>query len=234
MAKKGTIYPTRHSAIKGCAVCLYRVGFGYTTIGKILCRNKALAKKWVVKSGVQIRASVKSCKPNVTRPGFKAKIYQRPIKPDVAEFRKGDERTHWANHPEVRKWDYQRRVYPYQRKYFKTPQQRVIRACRVRTWKTIVGKGGDKQQSWTKAMLGCDRETFLLHLQSQFKRGMNWNNYGRVWEVDHITPCSSFDLTDPEQQRICFHYRNHQPLYKTENRRKSWLIRQPIQQSLLI
>ena len=25
---------------------------------------------------------------------------------------------------------------------------------------------------------------------------MNWNNHGDVWEVDHIVPCSNYDLTD--------------------------------------
>ena len=34
-------------------------------------------------------------------------------------------------------------------------------------------------------------------------------------------PCASFDLTDPEQQRQCFHYTNLQPLWAADNIRKS-------------
>jgi hypothetical protein len=50
---------------------------------------------------------------------------------------------------------------------------------------------------------------------------MTWLNHGQIWEIDHIKPCSSFDLTDLEQQKQCFHYTNLQPLFKTENRQKS-------------
>lgn len=60
-----------------------------------------------------------------------------------------------------------------------------------------------------------------VHLESLFKTGMSWENYGPVWHVDHIKPCALFDLTDPEQQRICFHWTNLQPLFALDNMRKS-------------
>jgi hypothetical protein len=44
---------------------------------------------------------------------------------------------------------------------------------------------------------------------------MTWENHGMVWEIDHIKPCSSFDLTDLKQQQECFHFLNQQPLFKT-------------------
>ena len=39
--------------------------------------------------------------------------------------------------------------------------------------------------------------------------------------VDHIIPCSVFDLTIPEHQRACFHYTNLQLLTPKENLTKS-------------
>jgi hypothetical protein len=69
-------------------------------------------------------------------------------------------------------------------------------------------------------LAGCTREELMLHLQKQFKLGMSWNNYGPVWHVDHLKPCVKFDLTDPEQQKACFHYTNLQPLFGPENIKK--------------
>lgn len=64
-------------------------------------------------------------------------------------------------------------------------------------------------------LLGCLIEECKKHLEVQFKPEMNWNNHGMIWEIDHIKSCSSFDLTDIEQQKQYFHYTNLQPLFKT-------------------
>jgi len=68
-------------------------------------------------------------------------------------------------------------------------------------------------------LLGCDIEQFRLHLQSQFQEGMTWENYGK-WHIDHIKPCSSFDLSKENEQQLCFHYTNMQPLWAIDNLRK--------------
>jgi hypothetical protein len=66
-------------------------------------------------------------------------------------------------------------------------------------------------------LLGCTIPEFMVHLEAQFVEGMVWNNYGPVWHIDHIRPCASFDLTDLEQQKLCFHFSNLQPLLAQEN-----------------
>lgn len=75
-------------------------------------------------------------------------------------------------------------------------------------------------------LLGCSAKELRRHLESQFKPWMNWGNYGR-WHIDHIQPCASFDLTDPKQQEICFHYTNLQPLEAKKNIRKRAKITDP-------
>jgi hypothetical protein len=74
----------------------------------------------------------------------------------------------------------------------------------------------------TEKLLGCTFEYARSHLEAQFTKGMGWDNYGvNGWHIDHIIPCASFDLTDPDQQRQCFHYTNLQPLWAEDNLRKS-------------
>jgi hypothetical protein len=70
----------------------------------------------------------------------------------------------------------------------------------------------------TMELLGGTLEQAKAHIESQFKEGMTWANHGNNgWHIDHIIPCASFDLTDPEEQKKCFHYKNLQPLWWREN-----------------
>lgn len=78
-------------------------------------------------------------------------------------------------------------------------------------------KDGYKSAS-TFELIGCTAEEFKLHIESLWEDGMSWDNYGPDgWHIDHIKPCHEFDLTIPEQQRICFHYTNQRPLWASEN-----------------
>lgn len=45
-------------------------------------------------------------------------------------------------------------------------------------------------------------------------------NYGKIWEVDHIIPCAAFDLSNSFEQRRCFNWRNLQPLLSKDNMKK--------------
>lgn len=65
-------------------------------------------------------------------------------------------------------------------------------------------------------LLSCSINFYKEYLESKFTKGMTWENYGLYgWHIDHIRPCASFDLSDEEQQKQCFHYTNTQPLWAT-------------------
>ena len=81
-----------------------------------------------------------------------------------------------------------------------------------------MAQDGEKRKS-SLMILGCTFAEFQEHIQKQFKSDMAWNNYGK-WHIDHIRPCASFDLLDPEEQKKCFHYTNLQPLWAEENMKK--------------
>ena len=74
---------------------------------------------------------------------------------------------------------------------------------------------------YDEKLLGCTVEECKSYLESKFKQGMTWDNYGyRTWHVDHIIPYSAFNFTDEEQVKRCFHYTNLQPLWAEENYKK--------------
>ena len=81
-------------------------------------------------------------------------------------------------------------------------------------------KSGSKSAS-TMELIGCTIAELWIHLESKFEPWMTRENYGiGGWDLDHIRACANFDLTDPAQQRICFHYTNLQPLEHIANIKK--------------
>lgn len=67
-------------------------------------------------------------------------------------------------------------------------------------------------------LVGCSLPELKQHLENQFKENMDWSNWGiKGWHIDHIKPCSSFNLLDESEQKKCFHYTNLQPLWWYEN-----------------
>lgn len=103
-------------------------------------------------------------------------------------------------------------------RYASNPAYAIERRLRS-SLTTYMRKSGVVKSSSIAVLLGCDYEQFLNHISSSFQEGMTWDNR-HLWEIDHIRPCASFDLTNPEDQAICFHYTNFQPLWQPDNRRK--------------
>jgi hypothetical protein len=77
---------------------------------------------------------------------------------------------------------------------------------------------GTNKAASTMELIGCTIDELRSHLEGQFTALMSWDNYGPYgWHVDHRQPCYTFDLTDPDQQRVCFHFSNLRPLWWLEN-----------------
>ena len=72
------------------------------------------------------------------------------------------------------------------------------------------------------ADLGCTVDEFKQYIESKFKEGMSWSNWGiSGWHLDHIKPLVMFDLSEPDQFKLAAHYTNMQPLWANENLRKN-------------
>ncbi len=148
------------------------------------------------------------------------KIYQRSYK------------KVWIQNPENRKRCVRNSTRSSLKRRRECLSAKLVHLLRNRIRDAIRAKGAKKLQS-SMELIGCSPAELKLHLESQFAPGMTWQNFGRkkgvqCWEIDHILPCASFDLTDPEQQRKCFHFTNLQPLWATDNRSKSDKVDSPL------
>ncbi len=112
------------------------------------------------------------------------------------------------------------KINAYIRKRYKNDENfRIERLLRNRLWYALKSQSAKKSKR-TLELVGCSIRDIRQHLENQFKDGMSWENQGE-WHIDHIKPCSLFDLTDPEQQKECFNYKNLQPLWAIDNIKKS-------------
>ncbi len=94
-----------------------------------------------------------------------------------------------------------------------------LRQCLRSRLHRVLSHTNQSKCAGTMMLIGCTIPELRVHLESLFQSGMSWENYGQ-WHVDHRKPCASFDLSDPEQQKICFHWSNLQPLWAIDNLRK--------------
>ena len=104
-----------------------------------------------------------------------------------------------------------------------TPLQRVINSMRARMCSILRGKITDKT---TLKYIGCTVSQIRRHLESTFKDGMTWDNYGighgdkREWNVDHIIPISKFNLEDLNEVAKALHWTNTKAEWAVDNYKK--------------
>jgi len=115
----------------------------------------------------------------------------------------------------------------FKNRYYNDPVFRIAQTLRWR-FKNAFKYHRGSYSVLLKYLVGCNYKTLRKHLEIHFQEGMSWSNYGLFgWHIDHITPCSHFNLSDPKQQKQCFHYTNLQPLWAIDNLRKGKNVRIP-------
>jgi len=78
--------------------------------------------------------------------------------------------------------------------------------------------GCDKGGMMWETVVGFTLEELREHLETRFKPGMTWDNYGE-WHIDHVRPVSSFEIDSVhcDAFRECWSLANLQPLWACEN-----------------
>lgn len=94
-------------------------------------------------------------------------------------------------------------------------RKKIVTRLRTRLSRAMKAQLTSKKKR-TLDLLGIPLDEFLVYMESKFAEGMSWENYGE-WHIDHIKPCSKFDLFLRSEQEECFHYSNLQPLWSWEN-----------------
>jgi hypothetical protein len=158
-----------------------------TKICSVCNENKTLDKYFIAKCKGTIRAACKECSLKK-----KKEYYQNNKK------------------------EYIKRTSNYQVARCKVdPLFKLERNLRARLYHALKNQKADKKYR-TKQLTGCELPFLKEYFESKFTEGMSWENHGE-WHVDHIRPCCSFNLTNEEEQKACFHYTNLQPLWAKDN-----------------
>lgn len=81
-------------------------------------------------------------------------------------------------------------------------------------------KGIKLRKHWEN-IVGYSYLELRNHLESLFRDGMSWQNYGQ-WHIDHIIPISFFDYKsfNDVEFKMCWRLENLQPMWAKENIRK--------------
>ena len=149
------------------------------------------------------------------------KEYQKANKEKIKEYRKLNKEHIKEYQKEYIKAN-KERIKEYQKEYKKErrkvdPLFKITYNLRNRTYQAFKRKGYCKT-SKTQEMLGVSWEVCKAHIERQFTKGMNWDNYGD-WHIDHIIPLASAN-TEERLKKLC-HYSNLQPLWAVDNLIKS-------------
>jgi hypothetical protein len=104
----------------------------------------------------------------------------------------------------------------YSKNQRKDPFKRISKNMSKAIWQSLKGKKGGSH--WL-SFVDFTIEELTIHLESKFKEGMTWENYGKYWHVDHIRPLSWFNLELEFKDAWCLG--NLQPLEAVLNLRKN-------------
>lgn len=103
-------------------------------------------------------------------------------------------------------------------KKIKDPSFKMGLVCR-RMLQRALGVSGQVKYKRTVDYLPYSSDDLVNHLESKFKDGMTWENYGK-WHIDHIIPISYFIKNKIIDPAIINALTNLQPLWASENMSK--------------
>jgi hypothetical protein len=168
-----------------------------------------------IKDTYRFRSECRECGRKMSR-AYKAankehvNAYTRDWKKDNAEHVKEYNHDYFIDN----QVDIQARNLINQTRYYReNPAFKFAKTIRKRMLSVIKNKASNSMD-----ILGCPIEFFTLWIDFQmYGTQFTFENHGSLWQMDHVAPCASYDLTNAKHQLLCFHWSNHQPLGCMEN-----------------
>lgn len=163
-----------------------------------------------------------SCQCKKCKREYQAKHRQKnleKIKERDAKYRRENPEKIKERNAKYRRENPEKRNAYFRKRYKNDEDFRITSILRSRLRQALKSQSAKKSKR-TLELVGCSIDELWKHLEKQFKDGMTRQNLGK-WHIDHIKPCSLFNLTDPEQQKECNNYKNLQPLWAIDNIKKS-------------
>lgn len=198
-------------------------GVSYRKIGKLLGRNHAAIRRWLIPLAAKRAIEVNRIWAEANRE--KLNEYRRARYANNSEGYREQKRL-WRQLNQERDKENQRAWHEanpnYRAEYQNKKRNTDIGfklAHNLRSRLNSAVKNGQKRGSAVDD-LGCSVDDLARRFEFLFQSGMDWDNYGAVWEIDHIVPLSKINLEDPETQKCACHYSNLQPLFVFDNRSK--------------
>jgi hypothetical protein len=125
----------------------------------------------------------------------------------------------WRDKNKIKIKEYKKNAYPKSLINHKRRRQtdldfKILLTCRSRINKALHSA---KKTDNTINLIGCSINFFRNWLEHQFDSKMSWDNYGNYWQIDHVIPCSHFNMTNEQEQFKCFNWKNCRPLESNKN-----------------
>lgn len=73
----------------------------------------------------------------------------------------------------------------------------------------------------TETIVGYSSIEFKSNMESKFEEGMTWENYGTVWQIDHVKPIAMFHMSDLESLKEVNSLDNLVPMFNDKHRIKT-------------
>lgn len=121
-------------------------------------------------------------------------------------------KKNWISIPEnrdkrneyIRKYKADRRLNDNAYKLFENHRKKI--------WKSLTNKSNS-----SKELLGCDIENYVNWITYTMSDEMTWDNYGTYWNIDHLVPVNTFDITNPDEAKKAFNWKNTWAMLSSDN-----------------